>query len=90
METNERIIAAIMKYWVLMANEVLMMAIAAKVARAIDPAILNPLIDTSKFRKALKLSANPTKYKAILSAVAIQSVMPMAPPIGRPRLRDKT
>ncbi len=73
-----------------MANEVLMMAIVAKVARAMDPAILRPLIDVSKFKNALKLSANPTKYKAILNAVAIQSVIPMAPPMGRPRLRDKT
>ena len=73
-----------------MANEVLIMAIVAKAARAIDPEILRLLIDVSKFKNALKLSAKPTKYNAMLNAVAIQSVIPMAPPIGRPRLRDKT
>src|SRR5680860_771853 len=82
METSEIIIAVMMKYCVLMATEVLIMAMAAKVARATDPEILSEVIDISKFKYALKLSAKPTKYNAILKAVATQRVIPMVPPIG--------
>lgn len=33
-------------------------------------------------------SANPMMYRLMLSASAKNSTMPMAPPMGRPRLRE--
>ena len=90
MANKEITIAASIKNCALMAMEVLINAKMVNANKVRLPVLRSPLIEVSKPKYALKLSLKPTKYSAMLNAVPVKSVMPIAPPMGSPRLREST
>ena len=89
-ETKDRAIAPSIKYCAFIATAVLINATDVKAKTANVPESLKLFIDVSKPRNALKLSANPINYKEMDNAVPTKSVKPMAPPMGNPKLRERT
>ncbi len=93
-ETNERAIAPRTINCERMARDVLINARMTRIKMATVPTMRISVWVVPKFRNSRigsmlrKFSAKPTRYKAMLRAVPTNIVIPIDPPIGRPKLRE--